>query len=212
MLKGLGMSYDKIDACENNCMLLSKNGDEKLSHCKRCGKSRYVDVLNEEGESVTTKVPLYLSNAIAHPMRWSKKRKCEHDDDIMIHPSYGEAWQALDRFDPEFASDPRSIRFGLSTDGFTPFGIGAAPYSCWPVFVVPYNLPPHLCMKEGFVFLAMVILGSRHPGKNLNVFLEPLIEELQELWIGVEAYDVVANEKFTLRAAYLFSFHDLLPY
>ncbi|WVZ76293.1 hypothetical protein U9M48_024280 [Paspalum notatum var. saurae] len=145
-------------------------------------------------------------------MRWSKERKREYDDDIMTHPSDGEAWQALDRFDPEFGSDPRSIRFGLATDGFTPFSMGAAPYSCWPVFIVPYNLPPHMCMKEGFVFLAMVIPGPKHSGKNINVYMEPLIEELQELWIGVEAYDVVANERFTLRAAYLFSFHDLPAY
>jgi hypothetical protein len=28
------------------------------------------------------------------------------------------AWHALDRFDPEFAWDPRSVRLDLSTDGF----------------------------------------------------------------------------------------------
>ncbi|WVZ76811.1 hypothetical protein U9M48_024742 [Paspalum notatum var. saurae] len=88
--------------------------------------------------------------------------------------------------------------------------IGVAPYSCWLVFIVPCNLPPHLCMKEEFVFLARVIPGPKHP--DINVFVEPLIEELQELWIEVEAYDIVANEKFTLYAAYLFSFHNLPAY
>ncbi|WVZ52091.1 LOW QUALITY PROTEIN: hypothetical protein U9M48_003183 [Paspalum notatum var. saurae] len=111
---GLGMNYQKIDVCENNCLLFRKNGDEKLSHCKRCGNSRYVEVLNEEGESVTTTVPvkqlrrmpmterfkqLYLSKETAHPMRWSKEGERKHDDDIMTHPSDGEAWHALDRFD-----------------------------------------------------------------------------------------------------------------
>jgi hypothetical protein len=38
-----------------------------------------------------------------------------------VHPSDGEAWQALDHFDPEFARDPRSVRLSLSTDGFTPY-------------------------------------------------------------------------------------------
>jgi hypothetical protein len=36
----------------------------------------------------------------------------------------------LDRFDVEFASDVRNIRFGLATDGFDPFSTNSAPYSC----------------------------------------------------------------------------------
>jgi hypothetical protein len=38
-----------------------------------------------------------------------------------VHPLNGEASQELDRFDPEFARDPRSVRLGLLKDGFTPF-------------------------------------------------------------------------------------------
>jgi hypothetical protein len=44
-------------------------------------------------------------------------------------------------------------------------------------------------MKEGFIFLALIILGPKHPGKKINVFMQPLIEELKELWVGVKAYD-----------------------
>jgi hypothetical protein len=52
-------------------------------------------------------------------MWWHKEGKRDSEDlDIMSHPSDGEAWQALDRFDLEFARDPRSVRFGLSMDGF----------------------------------------------------------------------------------------------
>jgi hypothetical protein len=52
-------------------------------------------------------------------MRWHKEGKRDSEDsDIMSHPADGEAWQTLDCFDPEFARDPKSIRLGLSTDGF----------------------------------------------------------------------------------------------
>jgi hypothetical protein len=44
-------------------------------------------------------------------------------------------------------------------------------------------------MKEGFIFLALIIPGPKHPGKKINVFMQPLIEELKELWVGVKAYD-----------------------
>jgi hypothetical protein len=42
--------------------------------------------------------------------------------------------------------------------------------------------------------------------------LQPLIKELKQLWIGVEAYDISLKQKFTLRAAYLWSIHDFLAY
>jgi hypothetical protein len=96
---------------------------------------------------------------------------------------------ALDNFDPEFAQDARNVRIGLATDGFTPFGDNTTCYSCWPVFVVPYNLPLSLCMKYEFIFFCLIIPGPDHLGPKLNVMLKPLIDELKELWNGVKAYD-----------------------
>lgn len=130
----------------------------------------------------------------------------------MQHPCDSDAWKALDSFDIEFASEERNVRIGLATDGFTPFSMTAASYSCWPVFAIPYNLPPEDCMKDEFMFLTLIIPGKDHPGVNLNVMLEPLIEELKELWEGVEAYDSFMKQKFKLRAAYLWSIHDYLAY
>jgi hypothetical protein len=74
-------------------------------------------------------------------------------------------------FDPEFARDPRSVRLGLSMDGFQPHSDASSPYSCWPVFVIPYNLLPNKCLKQGFVFLALIIPGPKEPKKQMNVFL-----------------------------------------
>jgi hypothetical protein len=126
-------------------------------------------------------------------MRWHKEGVHENDK-LIVHPSYGDAWKALDTFDPDFAADPRNVRIGLATDGFIPFGQMASSYSCWPVFVIPYNLPPSLCMKYEFIFLCLIIPGPHYPGKKLNVMLKALIfEELKELWKGVEAYNVFKN-------------------
>jgi hypothetical protein len=117
---------------------------------------------------------------------------CENDE-LMVHPSDRDALKALDTFDPDFAAEPSNVRIGLTIDGFTPFGQMASSYSCWHVFVIPYNLPPSLFMKYGFIFLFLIIPGPNHPGKKLNIMLKPLIEELKELWKGVEAYDVFTN-------------------
>jgi hypothetical protein len=87
---------------------------------------------------------------------------CDSEDvNIMSHPADVEAWHALYHFDLEFAWDPKSVRLGLSTDGFQPYSSDSTVYSCWLVFVMPYNLPPNNCLKEGFIFLALVILSPK---------------------------------------------------
>jgi hypothetical protein len=88
---------------------------------------------------------LFLSRNTTRHMRWHKERKQE-DTHVMTHPSDSDVWKALNDFNPEFASEARNIRIGLATDGFTPFNMNVAPYSYLPVFVIPYNLPPQLCI------------------------------------------------------------------
>jgi hypothetical protein len=87
-----------------------------------------------------------------------------------------EAWQTLDCFVLEFTWDPTSVRLGLSMDGFQPYSSDSTVYSCWPVFVMHYNLPPNKCLKEGFLFLALLILGPKELKKQMNIFLRPLME------------------------------------
>jgi hypothetical protein len=130
---------------------------------------------------------LFLSRNTARHMRWHKERERE-DTHVMTHPSDSDAWKALDDFDPEFAIEARNIQIGLAIDGFTPFNTNAASYYCWHVFVIPYNLPPHLCMKYDYMFLSLIIPGPDHPGKGLNVMMQPLIDDLKKLWKGVCQY------------------------
>jgi hypothetical protein len=128
----------------------------------------------------------------------------------MVHPSDGEAWKSFDDMFPRFAEEPRNVRLGLCTDGFTPFTFGAASYSCWPVFLVPYNLPPAMCMKKENIFLTLIVPGPQHPGKNLDVYMEPLYDDLKLLWNeGVRVYDRSVRDTFTLKACYFYSVHDL---
>jgi hypothetical protein len=136
-------------------------------------------------------------------MRWYKEGKHDSEDpDIMPHPADSEAWEALDHFDPEFARDPSSVRLSLSMDGFQPHNEASSLYSCWPVFVMPYNLPPNKCLKQGFVFLVLVIPSPKESKKQINVFLRLLMEEMKELWQGVDAYDSHLKCRFNLRVAY----------
>jgi hypothetical protein len=142
----------------------------------------------------------------------------------MGHPSDRKAWKVLDRFDTNFASDARNVRFGFVTDGFDPFSTNSTPYSCWPIFAMSYNLPPSLCMKFEFMFLCLIVPGPEAPGPRINVMLKPLIKELKQLWIEIKAYDYYNNnnnqalyycykkQKFNLWVMYLCSVHDFKAY
>jgi hypothetical protein len=161
--------------------------------CLKCGKPRFVEVINEDGETVTMKTAhkqlcymlltprmkrLFISKKMARHMRWHKECVCENDQ-VMVHQSDSEAWKALDDFNPDFARDARNVRIGLAIDGFMPYNMSASSYSCWPIFAIMYNLPPALCMKYEYMFLCLIIPGPDHPGLSINVMLKPLIEELK---------------------------------
>ena len=92
----------------------------------------------------------------ARQMTWHKTgKRTELDADVnlmMVHTSDGVAWKKFDELHADKATDPRHPRVGINTDGFSVFGLTAAQYSCWPVFVFPLNLPPRTdyAKKEHF--------------------------------------------------------------
>jgi hypothetical protein len=113
---------------------------------------------------------LFLSRNTARHMRWHKEHERE-DTHVITHPSDSDASKALDDFDPEFGSETRNIRTRLATDGFTPFNTNPTSYSCWLVFVIQYNLPPHLCMEFDYMFLSLIFHSIHHTEKGLNVMM-----------------------------------------
>jgi len=140
-------------------------------------------------------------------MRWHTTEI--NNDNMMRHPRDSEAWKEFDVMNPTFASDPRNFRLGLASDGFNPFGSLSTTYSIWPVVLMPYNLPPWMCMKASSFLLSMIIPGSRGPGNDIDVYLQPLIEELKDLWSnGVETFDSFTSELFKLRAALMWTVSD----
>ncbi|GJX88616.1 DIE2/ALG10 family protein [Tanacetum coccineum] len=128
----------------------------------------------------------------------------------MQHPVDGRAWKKFHTKYPDFAKEPRNVRLGLAADGFNPFGNLSQAYNMWPVILTTYNLPPWLCMKESSFMLTLLIPGPKSPGKDIDVYLRPLIEDLKVLWDrkGVETIDVASGQKFNMRAMVLWTIND----
>ncbi|XXG82948.1 hypothetical protein AAC387_Pa10g0825 [Persea americana] len=160
ILHDLGLGYEHIDACENDCTLFWKEnvGTDK---CSVCRESRYrVNV--GKGKKIPHKVLGYF------PL-------------IPRHPAYCDEWKDLDKENPDFSVETRNIRMGLASDGFDPFGDTSTSYSMWPIILMPYNLPPWMCMKEPFFMMSLLIPRPRQPGNDIDVYLRPMIDELKEL-------------------------------
>ena len=50
-----------------------------------------------------------------------------------------------------------------------------------------YNVPPWVYMKWSYIQMPLLIQGPRQPGNDIDVFLEPVIDELVEMFEkGVE--------------------------
>ncbi|CAL2271438.1 unnamed protein product [Prunus armeniaca] len=210
-LCALGLSYEKMHACPNDCILYRKEYED-LTHCPNCGISRWKegkDSILKEG--VPAKVVWYFppiprfkrmfrSHETAKSLTWHAARKSI--DGYMSHPADSPSWKLLDDKWPEFGNEPRNLRLALSSDGFNPHSSLSSRYSCWPVILVTYNLPPWLCMKRKFMMLTLLIPGPKQPGNDIDVYLEPLIDDLKSLWDGIGGvYDAHNGEYFTLRAA-----------
>jgi hypothetical protein len=63
------------------------------------------------------------------------------------------------------------------------------------------------------MFLSLIIPGPDYPGKNISVYMQPLIDELKEAWVtGFRTYDAAQKNHFQMHVWYHYSLHDLPAY
>ncbi|XP_055960094.1 uncharacterized protein LOC126661596 [Mercurialis annua] len=225
LVRGLGLPVEVIDCCKNMCMIYWGD-DAGLTLRKVCGHDRWKPATAGNSKRRKTNVPykkmhyfpltprlqrLYASRATAKHMRWHAEHEMENG--VMNHPSDSPAWKHFSELHQDFAAEVRNIRLGLCTDGFQPFGAFGQQYSSWPVIVTPYNLPPGMAMKDEFMFLTVLVRGPNSPKGSLDIFLQPLIVELNHLWeFGTRTYDIHRRQNFQLKAALMWTINDFPAY
>jgi len=230
ILRDLSMDYQKIDCCPKGCLLFWKQfANDK--YCILCKASRYHVVKGPDGTKTQSNVAikilrylpfiqrikrLYMNKESATQMQWhktGKRYKDEHDRELMGHPSDGTAWKNFDANHPDEAADARNVRIAIATDGFNPYGLSTTSYSCWPVFVIPLNLPPGALMQKKTMFLSLIIPGPEYPGKNLSMYMQPIVDDLNHSWHhGTLTYDRASKTNFLMKVWYHNSMHDMPGY
>ncbi|GJY02959.1 reverse transcriptase domain-containing protein [Tanacetum coccineum] len=173
-------SNEPTQAKRNEFEELYGDNNKDVQFCPVCKTSRWKDS-NTLGKKVPKKVlryfliiprlqSLYKSSHTAKKKTWHATGKCT-EPGKMQHPVDGRAWKNFDTKYLNFAKEPRNVRLGF------PFGNLSQAYSMWPVILTTYNLPPWLCMKESSFMLTLLILGPKSPGKDIDVYLRPMIDD-----------------------------------
>ncbi|GKD31378.1 hypothetical protein Tco_1242156, partial [Tanacetum coccineum] len=208
--------------------MLYRDNDKDLHACCICGKSKYKrkkdtplnpDVTkNGPPAKILWYLPikprlerLFSNEKDAKLLRWHAEERKK--DGKMRHVADSLQWRNIDNEFEEFGNEIRNIRFGLSSDGINPFGNMSSRHSTWPVLLCIYNLPPWLCMKRKYIMMSLLIQGPKQPGNDIDIYLKPLIEDMQDLWSnGVEVYDAYKKETFQMRAMIFCTISDFPAY
>ena len=225
----LGLAYDMIHACPNGCCLF-KGDFEDEDKCPVCshdryrmsGRSRIPMLVLRHFPLIPQLQRMFSSKRLSKLNLWHHFHKSE--DGKMRHTADSPQWNFVHtELEPEagndmFGRDPRDIHLGLALDGMNPYSEKRSTQSLTPVIMFNYNMPPWLVTKKFFVMLCLLIPTKfRLTSSNFDVFIQPLVDELQQLWSrgGVLTRDARAYmgmSRFKLRAALMWTLQDFPAY
>ena len=229
ILRRLGLAYNIIHACPNGCCLFKGvlQDDQKCPVCdhdryRMCGRSKVPTLVLRHFPLIPQLQRMFSSKKLSKLNIWHHFHKSE--DGKMRHTADSPQWNFVHtELEPEagnamFGRDPRDIHLGLALDGMNPYSEKRSTTSLTPVIVFNYNLPPWMVTKKYFLMLCLLIPTKlRLTGMNIDVFIQPLVDELQQLWSqgGVPTRDARAYmgmSVFNLRAVLMWTLHDFPAY
>lgn len=82
-----------------------------------------------------------------------------------------------------FLAAPYTFGLMLNVDWFQPYT--HTIYSVGVVYLTVMNLPRTLRFKLENIIIVGIIPGPTEPSHDINPFLEPLVNELLDFWIGI---------------------------
>jgi hypothetical protein len=218
-----GMRGARIDCCVNSCVAYTGPYAEETV-CPYCPEPRYKPNPRDPTRLVSRRVFVYLpiiprlmnlfrDPAMAQRMRYRSTREPDPNStgDIFDGKYYRDlrgrrVTVGATTLKHRYFSKPTDVALGLSTDGVGPFK--SRKHQCWPIIVFNYNLHPSIRTQLEHILCVGVIPGPNSP-QDLCTYLEPLIDELEDLARGVPAFDSVDKHTFSLRAYLLACFGDM---
>ncbi|CAG8523147.1 33902_t:CDS:2 [Gigaspora margarita] len=172
--------------------------------CSNCGEPRYISSKKARKSAAYFSVIDSLQIQYKDPLR--AKVLCYRNEYTSREEYLSENSQFGDIFDAnQYKSsvksglflDPCDVALTASTDGYQLFK--KKQNDCWVILLLNANLLLFLRVKKENLMIVAIIPGPKSP-KNFNSFLQPLIEELKCLEVGVPCYDALLQKTFILHS------------
>ena len=96
----------------------------------------------------------------------------------------GNVWKSFNNSDGNwFFKNPFTYGCSINLDWFQPYE--NTQYSVGVLYLCMLNLPPEERCKVNNIGIIGILPGPHEPSENINSYLKPAVEELQELYKGV---------------------------
>ncbi|XP_068678691.1 uncharacterized protein [Montipora foliosa] len=201
----------KCSSCykPEECVRTLVNGRKKGERCsfvefprhpqraqrKPCGASLFKTTRSKHGELTLKAKRVFCYRSVKKTLQEFLKRpgfadKCEqykkHPRDInLLGDVYdGRVWKNFKNGKGEpFFDAPNTFGCMLNLDWFQPYKDSV--YSVGVIYLSFLNLPPQERNKEENIAVVGIIPGPQEPSRDVNPFLDPLVNELLDFWDGV---------------------------
>ncbi|XP_075486375.1 uncharacterized protein LOC142525980 [Primulina tabacum] len=186
LLKPFDLGYEKIHACPNDCCLFRKELQD-LDSCPKCGSSRW------KIDKVTTKICKGVPEKV---LRY-----------FPVIPKLKRIFKSTEKVEELIWHSKHKIQDHMMRHRVDSVAWDTIDHK-WPDFASnPRNLRLGLA-ADGFN-----PFGPKQPGNDIDVYLEPLVENLKELWDNiVEAYDAFSKSMFNLKAILMWTINNFPAY
>lgn len=197
----------------NHCsnIPLHKHRQKKLR--QKCGTPLMRKLISPSDKEYLCPIRVYcyknviqtLANFVKRPGFVEKCEQWRHrniPEAVMGDVYDGKIWQDFQYVSGQpFLAEPHNFALMMNVDWYQPFK--HSPYSVGVIYLAILNLPREERFKDENMILVGVIPGPKEPKININAYLEPLVDELRELWEGVLMDDSSPLGSLFYRAALL---------
>ena len=194
------------------CQYARFPGHRQARMRKNCGAKLMKTVSTAKGEALQARkvyafrsvhkslAQLFQRKQFVENLRVNPSQDCAHrvptGDSLLADIYDGEVWKEFER--NGFFVSKFNLSLTMNVDWFRPFK--RAQYSLGVIYFVINNLPRDMRFKEENIIIAGIIPGPREPSRDINPFLQPIVDDLIPLWTG-KVFDVVGHGSVISRSA-----------
>ncbi|KAK1678238.1 hypothetical protein QYE76_039086 [Lolium multiflorum] len=162
IMKDLNMDYQRIDCCPKGCVLFWRQYAED-KYCPICKQSRYEEVTGKDGQVRQSSTAKSILRYLPFIKRIQRLYMHEETAKQMTWHKYGK----------RFVDENKKLKMGHPSDG-----------TAWKNFDTKHRLK---AAEARNVRIAIATdgfnpYGPHYPGKNLSVYMQPIVEDLNHSW------------------------------